>query len=294
MTSDKTPRTIFGAKTETLLGDRKGDRALRRSDLDAGISEQVLRVLNGNLPPKASQAQAEAATDDAAYMTALKTKQQADARLAALAEAQAGVDNAKLMTPLRTFDAITARLATAAEVQAGTDATKLITPATAREILKPVSDYLITSGVTAVDIALPAGPSSYKLKIIQLRTTVASGAIPLFRFSYDGGATFDSGSVYRVKGLAAATQITSGLTTSLPQDTYQGIDFDLDFPNFDSLTHRKSIFGTLRGIDNAGDTVFQNVEGYRVTLNTPITHIRMFMTSRLFAHGRVLLYPVNL
>lgn len=49
----------------------------------------------------ATQPQAEAATDNVAYMSSLRTKQQIDARLATQAEAETGTDNTKLMTPLR-------------------------------------------------------------------------------------------------------------------------------------------------------------------------------------------------
>lgn len=40
------PRTPFGAKTEELLGDRRGDRALRLSDMDSIIADAVLKVVN--------------------------------------------------------------------------------------------------------------------------------------------------------------------------------------------------------------------------------------------------------
>ena len=106
MSESKAPRTPFGAKTETLLGERRGDRALRKSDLNTGIAEQILRVLQVNLPGKASQAEAEAGADDTAYMTALKTKEQTDARIATEAEAEGGYNNTKLMTPLRTVETL--------------------------------------------------------------------------------------------------------------------------------------------------------------------------------------------
>lgn len=38
-------RTILGSKTEELLGDRKGDRALRLSDLGTVVAENTLKVL---------------------------------------------------------------------------------------------------------------------------------------------------------------------------------------------------------------------------------------------------------
>lgn len=63
-------------------------------------------ALDGSL--YASQAEAEAGTDNAKVMTALRTKQQVDARLASQAEAEAGTDSSKLMTPLRVAQSIEA------------------------------------------------------------------------------------------------------------------------------------------------------------------------------------------
>jgi hypothetical protein len=57
----------------------------------------------------ASQADAEAGTDNVGYMTALRTKQAIDANtpeIASQADAEAGVNNTKFMTPLRTKQAI--------------------------------------------------------------------------------------------------------------------------------------------------------------------------------------------
>ena len=59
-------------------------------------------------PSVASQAQAEAATDNATLMTPLRTSQQVQANRASQAQAEAGSDNTTLMTPLRTSQAITA------------------------------------------------------------------------------------------------------------------------------------------------------------------------------------------
>lgn len=58
--------------------------------------------------PDASQAVAEAATDNVARMTALRTSQQVQATIASQAEAEAGVVNTTLMTPLRSAQAISA------------------------------------------------------------------------------------------------------------------------------------------------------------------------------------------
>jgi hypothetical protein len=62
---------------------------------------------SGTLPPViATQAQAEAGTDNTVYNTPLRTTQQTTARIASQPQAQAGTDNSTIMTPLRTSQAI--------------------------------------------------------------------------------------------------------------------------------------------------------------------------------------------
>lgn len=58
-------------------------------------------TINGITPALATQAEAQAGTDDTKLMTPLRVKEATTASLATQAEAQAGTDNTKLMTPLR-------------------------------------------------------------------------------------------------------------------------------------------------------------------------------------------------
>lgn len=69
-------------------------------DLDARVALVEVNI--------ASQAEAEAGSDNTKFMTSLRTKQQIDARRASQAEAEAGTDTSKLMTPQRTAQAIAA------------------------------------------------------------------------------------------------------------------------------------------------------------------------------------------
>lgn len=70
-------------------------------------SSGTLIVDSGTKPAViASQAQAEAGTDNTVYNTPLRTAQQTTARIASQAQAQAGTDNTALMTSLRTAQAI--------------------------------------------------------------------------------------------------------------------------------------------------------------------------------------------
>jgi hypothetical protein len=59
-------------------------------------------------PQPASQAEAEAAADNAKFLTSLRAKQQIDFRIASQAVAEAGADNSALMTSLRVKQAIAA------------------------------------------------------------------------------------------------------------------------------------------------------------------------------------------
>ena len=70
--------------------------------VDSGIPAPVI----------ASQAQAQAGTDNTVYMSPLRSAQQITARIASQAVAQAGTDNNAMMTPLRTSQAIQAQAIT--------------------------------------------------------------------------------------------------------------------------------------------------------------------------------------
>ena len=80
----------------------------------------------------ASQAQAEAGTDNATVMTPLRVAQRSTAIISSQAQAEAGTDNATFMTPLRVKQAIdefdsVLELASQGEAEAGTENTKAMT-----------------------------------------------------------------------------------------------------------------------------------------------------------------------
>ena len=80
----------------------------------------------------ASQAQAEAGTDNATVMTPLRVAQRSTATISSQAQAEAGTDNATFMTPLRVKQAIdefdsVLELASQGEAEAGTENTKAMT-----------------------------------------------------------------------------------------------------------------------------------------------------------------------
>ena len=64
-------------------------------------------TINGITQAIATQAEAEAGTDNTKLMTPLRTEQSILSNLATQAEAEAGTENTKLMTPLRTEQALT-------------------------------------------------------------------------------------------------------------------------------------------------------------------------------------------
>ena len=110
------------ATTEANRAKTEADRAKNAAD---SVGNPVVSITQsgGNLtvtkgdgssntltvtPAKASQAEAEAGTDDIKMMTPLKTKEAILANIATDAEATAGTDNTKMMTPLRVKEAIEA------------------------------------------------------------------------------------------------------------------------------------------------------------------------------------------
>ncbi|CAB4138431.1 hypothetical protein UFOVP330_49 [uncultured Caudovirales phage] len=93
------------------------------------------------------------------------------ADLATQAEAQAGSDNTKLMTPLRVSEAIASDLASQAEAEAGTDNTKLMTPLRAAQAISALSTVFLgtittTSGTTQTLSGLDLTPYRFLLAFI--------------------------------------------------------------------------------------------------------------------------------
>jgi hypothetical protein len=88
-----------------LAGSTVTGRALIAA-ADAAAARGTLGLGNSATTNLASQAQAEAGTDNGTTMTPLRTAQNVTARIATQAEAEAGTNNTKLMTPLRTAQAI--------------------------------------------------------------------------------------------------------------------------------------------------------------------------------------------
>ena len=79
--------------------------ALNKALFDSIKTDLNSRLLTSN---KATQAQAQAGTDNTNYMTALRVEQHYTNRRATQAQAEAGTDNTKYMTPLRVLQEINA------------------------------------------------------------------------------------------------------------------------------------------------------------------------------------------
>lgn len=97
---------------------------------------------------KATTAEAQAGTNDAHWMTPLKSQQFLTAKIATTSEAQAGTDNTKVMTPVRVANQIAAKIATTAEAQAGTNDTKIMTPLKVQQFLtnRAATDAEVATG----------------------------------------------------------------------------------------------------------------------------------------------------
>ncbi len=98
---------------------------------------------------------------------------------ASQAEAEAGTDDIKMMTPLKTKEAILANIATDAEATAGTDNTKMMTPLGVKGSIKANAPIKSVNGVVAdadgnVSVGLLNGDADTK-GIKQFRCFIASG-----------------------------------------------------------------------------------------------------------------------
>lgn len=112
--------------------DAIDDKLASQAEAEAGTNNTTvmtpLRVAQRETVMIASQAEAEAGTDNTKTMTPLRVAQRNAAIIASQAEAEAGSDNTKTMTPLRVAQRGTAMLASQAEATAGVDNTKTMTP----------------------------------------------------------------------------------------------------------------------------------------------------------------------
>ena len=92
------------------------------------VNTSVIREVTQIGITRATQAEAEAGTDNVVLMTPLRTEQHFDSKKATQAQAEAGTDNDTLMTPLRTEQHFDSKKATKAQAEAGTDNAALMTP----------------------------------------------------------------------------------------------------------------------------------------------------------------------
>lgn len=127
------------------------EEPLRVSDLTDFLSGSLTLNINTTF---ASQAEAEAGTDNTKLMTPLRVAQETTARLASQAQAEAGTENTKLMTPLRTAQAISE---------------KISIPCTSTWVnASGFGNYTLTAVGTTVPATLPVGT---RLKFIASDTS---------------------------------------------------------------------------------------------------------------------------
>ena len=92
----------------TNLGGTVTGKALFKTT-DASTARTTLGLGFGATAPLASQAEAEAGTDNTKVVTPLRVAEETTARIATQLEAETGTDNTKLMTPLRVAQEIAAK-----------------------------------------------------------------------------------------------------------------------------------------------------------------------------------------
>ncbi len=150
----------------------------------------------------ATQAEAEAATNNTQLMTPLRAQQARDYNLADQSTAEAGTDNTKLMTPLRVAQSIVTNapspvLASQAEAEAGTENTKTMTSLRTAQAIEALSNdlhYTLTAGeaLTAADAVMISDGTEVVAtgNTDQQLTAVAYSSSIGYTYSIKGGQTW--------------------------------------------------------------------------------------------------------
>lgn len=197
---------LFAAKGDTGAGtgDMLGSNNLSdvanatTSRFNLGLTEAVVTT------SLASQAEAEAGTDNTKLVTPLRVAQRVTSIQSSQAEAEAGADNTKLMTPLRTAQAIAALAPT---------------PNTGMTFLasQNFSNNATANFSSAFDNATY---DAYKFILLNVVPSLDNVSL-FFRVSTDGGSTYDDGlSDYQFAGSGvdhlSASSVSGGSTTAIP------------------------------------------------------------------------------
>jgi len=148
--------------------------------------------------------------DSAGTAIEYKSLTTSDATLANQAQAEAGTDNATYMSPLRVQQKITSDLATQGEAQAGTNNTQIMTPLRVSEAIDALATNspgtLFNAGITN-----SVGSSALTINLVTQAGTNASSSDPLYIAfnNVSAGST-----LYNVRSVTGALSITvpSGAT----------------------------------------------------------------------------------
>ncbi len=119
-------------------GDLRTDKTIKMgtpSTLSGSSANNVTEESHTHALDMATQAEAEAGTNNTKLVTPLRVDQRITKRLATRAEAEAGSNNTQLITPLGVQQGIDNRLATKTEAEAGSDLKKLMTPGRTKDAI---------------------------------------------------------------------------------------------------------------------------------------------------------------
>lgn len=159
------------------------------------------------------------------------------------AEAEAGTNNTKKLTPLRAAQQTTARLATQGEAQAGTDNTKILTPLRAKELVQTYANlpagltiggnwcesaaHLVTAGTTIPDDdTAPTSSEGDEIITCAYTAQLANSKLNInFRGSYQ----------QTVDGTVCSLYIDAATAPTFSQGTISGSNFSMGLA---SLTYR--------------------------------------------------------
>lgn len=201
----------------------------------------------------ASQAEAEAGSDNTKLMTALRAAQETTARIATQVEAETGTDNTKLMTPLRVTQETTARLATQSEAVAGSNNTKLMTPLRVAQAvdalgmtLRLLGTLVTTSGTTQTLSGLTL--TGYAALLIFVDGVSNDAAVA--RHLRLGGQQVSMSNAFGASAFNGQISVLLGSGGAVSLVSPAGSDSTVRFPNVGITTASTSLSFTWDGAGN--------------------------------------------
>jgi hypothetical protein len=191
-------------------------------------------------PQPASQAEAEAAADNAKFLTSLRAKQQIDFRIASQAVAEAGVDNSALMTSLRVKQAIAANTVGGMTLLGTLNTTSGTTQTLSGLVLAGYKQVLcVFNGVSSNSTSSPTinmVVGGINCKVVSLGTDATAAACGMLAIDLDTGvysAVITLNGLYESKSNSTGGLPNSYCGDSNLNDAATSITFSLSTGSYD-------------------------------------------------------------